>query len=493
MDNRIIRKRKRGFAALITALIMTVQFALTAGASDWEVVWDPNNIGKAQLTGNNAGENKVKTSVVEQKDPTCTEPGFVIYTATVCTSGDVPLDVYVPTHTYERDPLGHNWDSGEVTTQPTATTDGVMTFTCLRCNETKTEVIPATGEPGPEPYIPIVPYIPTYPVIDTTPTVLFTINHYQQNTDETYPDKPTDTDHVYASIGSVLSPDVKEYAGYISPEKQTINVTADSITTVDYKYERKIVTLSFDTDGGTEIAPITQKFGTAVTSPGTPEKEGSEFSGWVPEIPETMPEEDMTFKAIWTEINDDDTAGDDDSGTDDTDEADDISEDSDTEEDVIGYCLEITDIEPDEDTFALISNAARKQGKVAEDGFCWDIRLFRTVNGIKDKQIHKADEPVEVVITLSEAQRQALLMYSGFSIVRVHNGKLKQIDCLFDKENGVLSFESDRFSDYALIHEPEHIERENDDNPKTGVTDQTACCVLLISAAVIILSRKRKA
>ncbi len=42
--------------------------------------------------------------------------------------------------------LGHSWDDGKVTTQPTATTDGVKTFTCTRCGATKTEVIPATGE-----------------------------------------------------------------------------------------------------------------------------------------------------------------------------------------------------------------------------------------------------------------------------------------------------------------------------------------------------------
>ena len=479
MDNRIIRKRKRGFAALITALIMTVQCALAVSAD--YVTWN-------ELTPTlvDANEQIGDIQTIYTAMATCTDDGEKYARVEILNSGGGSHNppIYEESRRIVVPALGHDWDNGTVTLEPTATTDGTKTFTCQRCRETKTEVIPATGEPEPD--NPIVPDIRTYPVIDTMPTVLFTVNHYQQNTDETYPDKPTDTYQVFAYIGSVLSPDVKEYAGFISPEKQTINVAADSITTVDYKYERKTVTLSFDTDGGTEIAPITQKFGTAVTSPGAPEKEGSEFSGWGPEIPETMPEEDMTVKAIWTEINDDDAAGDDDIGTDDTDE------DSDTE-DVIGYCLEITDSEPDEETFALISNAARKQGKVAEDDFCWDIRLFRTINEIKDKQIHKSDEPVEVVITLSEAQREALLKYSEFSIVRVHNGKLKLIDCLFDKENGVISFESDRFSDYALIHEPEHIERENDDNPKTGVTDQTACCVLLISAAVIILSRKRKA
>lgn len=38
-------------------------------------------------------------------------------------------------------PLGHAWSSGTVTTQPTCTTPGIKTFTCLRCSEQKTETI----------------------------------------------------------------------------------------------------------------------------------------------------------------------------------------------------------------------------------------------------------------------------------------------------------------------------------------------------------------
>ena len=41
--------------------------------------------------------------------------------------------------------LGHAWDNGKVTKEPTETETGVKTFTCTRCGETKTEVIPATG------------------------------------------------------------------------------------------------------------------------------------------------------------------------------------------------------------------------------------------------------------------------------------------------------------------------------------------------------------
>ena len=37
----------------------------------------------------------------------------------------------------------HVWDNGKVTKEPTETESGVKTFTCTRCGETKTEVIPA--------------------------------------------------------------------------------------------------------------------------------------------------------------------------------------------------------------------------------------------------------------------------------------------------------------------------------------------------------------
>ena len=39
----------------------------------------------------------------------------------------------------------HQYDEGTVTTQPTCTTDGVMTYTCTVCGATKTEPIPMTG------------------------------------------------------------------------------------------------------------------------------------------------------------------------------------------------------------------------------------------------------------------------------------------------------------------------------------------------------------
>ena len=67
--------------------------------------------------------------------PTCTEKDYTTHT---CACGDSYVDTYV-------DALGHAWDNGKVTKEPTETESGVKTFTCTRCGETKTETIPATG------------------------------------------------------------------------------------------------------------------------------------------------------------------------------------------------------------------------------------------------------------------------------------------------------------------------------------------------------------
>lgn len=61
-------------------------------------------------------------------------------------------------------------------------------------------------------------------------------------------------------------------------------------------------TITFDTAGGSEIAPITQDYGTVITAPEAPTREGYTFIGWDMEIPTTMPAENITLKAKWKDI-----------------------------------------------------------------------------------------------------------------------------------------------------------------------------------------------
>ena len=76
---------------------------------------------------------------------------------------------------------------------------------------------------------------------------------------------------------------------------------AENIT-VKAQWKINQYTIAFDTNGGSEIAPITQDYGTEITAPDNPTRKGYTFKGWDKEIPKTMPAENITVKAQW-EIN----------------------------------------------------------------------------------------------------------------------------------------------------------------------------------------------
>lgn len=73
-------------------------------------------------------------------EPTCKEEGRTEIYCTACGNVSSTFDV-----TPKKD---HTWDNGVVTTEPTAEKEGVKTYTCKVCNETKTETIPRLNSSG---------------------------------------------------------------------------------------------------------------------------------------------------------------------------------------------------------------------------------------------------------------------------------------------------------------------------------------------------------
>jgi 6-phosphogluconolactonase (cycloisomerase 2 family) len=76
-----------------------------------------------------------------------------------------------------------------------------------------------------------------------------------------------------------------------------------SALTVQAQYSINSYTLTFDSAGGSAVAPISANFGTAVTAPANPTRDGYSFAGWTPSVPTTMPATNTTFTAQWTVIS----------------------------------------------------------------------------------------------------------------------------------------------------------------------------------------------
>ena len=113
--------------------------------------------------------------------------------------------------------------------------------------------------------------------------------------------------------GSEIAPITQDYGTVITaPEAPTregytfigwdkaipTTMPAENMT-VTAQWEINQYTITFDTNGGSEIAPITQDYGTAITAPADPTREGYTFIGWDKAIPTTMPAENITLKARW--------------------------------------------------------------------------------------------------------------------------------------------------------------------------------------------------
>ena len=79
-------------------------------------------------------------------------------------------------------------------------------------------------------------------------------------------------------------------------------VTGDIELYANFKEAKNKFTITFDSDGGSEVEPITQEWGLEVTAPANPTKDGFKFDKWVPEVPKTMGQSDTTCVAKWKKV-----------------------------------------------------------------------------------------------------------------------------------------------------------------------------------------------
>lgn len=106
----------------------------------------------------------------------------------------------------------------------------------------------------------------------------------------------------YGTVITAPKAPTREGYTFIGWDKEIPTTMPAENMTVTAQWEINQYTITFDTNGGSEITPITQDYGTAITAPADPTREGYTFIGWDTEIPTTMPAENITLKAKWKDI-----------------------------------------------------------------------------------------------------------------------------------------------------------------------------------------------
>ena len=106
----------------------------------------------------------------------------------------------------------------------------------------------------------------------------------------------------YGTVITAPKAPTREGYTFIGWDKEIPTTMPTENMTVTAQWEINQYTITFDTNGGSEIAPITQDYGTAITAPADPTREGYTFMGWDQKIPNTMPAENITLKARWKDI-----------------------------------------------------------------------------------------------------------------------------------------------------------------------------------------------
>lgn len=114
----------------------------------------------------------------------------------------------------------------------------------------------------------------------------------------------------------------------------------------------------------------------------------------------------------------------------------------------------------------LIEQAAG-DNKIA---FYFDASLFKKIGSLDEVKLNVLSKKIKLYYEVEDEYiNKDLSKERIYKVVRVHDGKAEIIDGEYDPEANIVTFETDRFSSYALIYEDRDINgKKNINNPETA-------------------------
>jgi uncharacterized repeat protein (TIGR02543 family) len=104
-----------------------------------------------------------------------------------------------------------------------------------------------------------------------------------------------------STVTGVITPTAPIKEGYtFTGFSQSVPTDINESIVLTAQYEINTYSITFDSDGGSEVSAITDDFNKTVVRPSDPTKLGYTFNGWDQVIPSVMPAEDVSIKALWT-------------------------------------------------------------------------------------------------------------------------------------------------------------------------------------------------
>ena len=89
----------------------------------------------------------------------------------------------------------------------------------------------------------------------------------------------------------------------------------------------------------------------------------------------------------------------------------------------------------------------------AQAGLYFDLSLFKKVAGEKTEKLHETKDSLTVTMKIpDELKTNDASVVRTYSIIRVHEGTASVIPSVYDAQNGILKFETDRFSTYVIAY-----------------------------------------